>query len=201
METATNFWWLKNKAPVEIASNDITSTNKSDEISSSLREFLEKERALENSEDVDTDIGSIIEEINKVAAQSPLGPFEKYDERSFEEIMKEVEQLSARSRTSVNLSTPTPKSASPLPLDYEKENSEDDEEYTEDFEEKSEPQTPSANQTSSNQIKFNSGDNNEEVKQLENKIIDSHKMAAVGQGLQPHKLGLSFMVLVVKLNA
>uniref|UniRef100_A0A1Y1MB80 Centrosomal protein of 162 kDa n=1 Tax=Photinus pyralis TaxID=7054 RepID=A0A1Y1MB80_PHOPY len=171
METTsgTNFWWLKtNKTLVEKVDDvrpKITSNSKPTEepstVSSSLREFLERERALESP---DTDIGSIIEEINKLAAESPLGPYERdMGDRSFEEIMKEAEkiymessksfeQLSARSRTSANLSvsfdetpksTPTPKSASPLPLDFEGDNREPDE-YSDDFEEKSEVNTPSA---------------------------------------------------------
>lgn len=105
------------------------------DISSSLAEFLEKERIAQLSDDADTDIGSIIEEINRISAQSPLGPYEKdAGGRSIEEIMQEAEkvymessksfeQLSMHSKTSMNVtdifnnSESTPKSASPIPTD------------------------------------------------------------------------------------
>ncbi|KAK5641589.1 hypothetical protein RI129_010136 [Pyrocoelia pectoralis] len=84
----------------------------------------------------------------------------KEAEKIYMESSKSFEQLSARSRTSANLSvsfdetpksSPTPKSASPLPLDYDKGNPEivntgngDGDEYSDDFEEKSDVDTPSA---------------------------------------------------------
>lgn len=147
METKPQFWWLK------------TPEDPQPDTSSSLAEFLHQEKKIENSltelleeqrkTDSEVDIPSILEEIDRVAAQSPLGPFEKGEERSVEEIMKEAErifaessksfeQLSGRSKaTSQNVteigsksSTPTPKSVSPLP--NEKKSSES-ESYSEDF--------------------------------------------------------------------
>lgn len=165
METKArpSFWWMKPTSkvlPDPIAAENITSTPKADlDISSSLAEFLEKEQKVESEAFTDVDIDSILEEINRVAAQSPLGPYEKVpEERSVEDIMKEAErifmessksfeQLSSRSKTSQNVtdinsrssdqSTPTPKSVSPLPLDNQIEqaitkDSEADS-YTEDF--------------------------------------------------------------------
>lgn len=137
METRPQFWWLK--TPEDHA-----------DTSSSLADFLDREQRLEGP--ADADIGSILDEIDRVAAQSPLGPFEKpSDERSVEEIMKEAErifvessksfeQLSGRSRaTSRNVteidsssSTPTP-AASPLPQDGARRSGSESESYSEDF--------------------------------------------------------------------
>ncbi|KAL1494165.1 hypothetical protein ABEB36_009809 [Hypothenemus hampei] len=104
------------------------------------------------SPEAEVDVGSILEEISRVAAQSPLGPYENsIGDRSIDDIMKETErvymessksfeQLSQISKTSQNisdlltsnskLSTPTPKSVSPLPLDPDVDSSS---EYSEDF--------------------------------------------------------------------
>lgn len=158
-----SFWWLKSSSaqPQEaVASDNIAVNPKSDvDISSSLAEFLEKEKTIERESYTDVDIASIIEEINRVAAQSPLGPYEKEaNERSVEEIMREAErifhessksfeQLSARSKTSQNItdlnskssknSTPTPKSVSPLPLDGQRDqsgkDSDTEDSYSDDF--------------------------------------------------------------------
>lgn len=153
METK-QFWWLKTST-TDAAQEDRPDT------SSSLAEFKKLESSiLEQKNDGDEpDIASILEEIDRVAAQSPLGPFEKLPEdRSVEEIMKEAErifmessksfeQLSGRSKaTSINIteidskdSTPTPKSVSPLPEDepaIRKEKSESSSEsecYSDDF--------------------------------------------------------------------
>ncbi|XP_060521681.1 centrosomal protein of 162 kDa isoform X2 [Cylas formicarius] len=147
METKSpGFWWMKTPAKdVKEVSSVPTLNLKNLHSSTSVNDILEKE----NDENVD--VGSIIEEINRVAAQSPLGPFEKsIEERSIEDIMKEAEkiymessksfeQLSQRSKTSQNISdllssqskgsTPTPKSISPLPIDP----GESDSDYSEDF--------------------------------------------------------------------
>lgn len=176
MERKT-FWWLKSsKSDTHIAKSldkdsALTSSPRfEDEISSSLADFIEKERDLEklsNTDKEDVDIGSIIEEINRLAAQSPLGPYEKdIADRSVEDIMKEAEriyiessksfeQLSIHSRTSQNVSemqtdnsevsTPTPKSISPLPEDSDKdekdERKNETDSYSDDFsEDKSEGQ-------------------------------------------------------------
>lgn len=144
-KTPPSFWWLKpsaTKAAVENISN-LTSTPQIElDISSSLQDFLEKEQNIDREP---SDIASILEEINRVAAQSPLGPYENAENANVEEIMKEAEriflessksfeQLSSRSKTSQNVteigshsskqSTPTPKSVSPLPLDSKANKSE-----------------------------------------------------------------------------
>lgn len=165
-KTPTNFWWLKSTTkPQAIDDNEnhthLTIPKLDLDVSSSLVEFLEKEQNVLNSnnqDQTDVDVGSIIEEINRVAAQSPLGPFRpQTSERSIEDIMRETEriymessksfeQLSQRSKTSQNISslrssgdsnnsTPTPKSISPLPLDGQKDHSgnSSDSEYSDDF--------------------------------------------------------------------
>lgn len=78
--SSSAFWWLKSSKSIqdfprnEDDTGNLTSTPKQTDdpstISSSLREFLEKEKALQSPGDVDTDIGSIIEEINKLAAET-----------------------------------------------------------------------------------------------------------------------------------
>lgn len=159
METkaTSNFWWLKSAV---IASQD-TENNlvvpKLDlHLPNSAKDALDKDK--QTCVDEEVDVGSIIEEINRVAEQSPLGPYEKsLGERSVEDLMKEAEriymessksfeQLSQRSKTSQNISellsslsqdsTPTPKSLSPLPVDPDPQQlSDSDEDYTEDFSE------------------------------------------------------------------
>lgn len=160
METK-QFWWMKS-----------TPSNPPDdqpETSSSLAEFKKLENSItglfeqrstnqDDSDDDEPDIGSILQEIDRVAAQSPLGPFEKPpEERSVDEIMKEAErifiessksfeQLSGRSKaTSKNIteidsknSTPIP-NVSPLPDDDEplkekaKSSNSESESYSDDF--------------------------------------------------------------------
>lgn len=161
-KSSPSFWWLKSSSlqPEVAVGDNITVNPKSDvDISSSLAEFLEKEKTIDRETYEDADIASIIDEINRVAAQSPLGPYDKEaNERSLEEIMKEAErifhessksfeQLSARSKTSHNItdlnskssknSTPTPKSVSPLPLDgqtyHNSDKESDDDSYSDDF--------------------------------------------------------------------
>lgn len=146
METRPQqFWWMKKPSP-----DDQPDT------SSSLADFQKLESLLQQPRHTasEPDIASILEEIDRVAAQSPLGPFEKQPaERSVEDIMREAErifaessksfeQLSGRSKaTSRNIteidsknSTPTPKSVSPLPQDEEKNNvASESESYSEDF--------------------------------------------------------------------
>ncbi|XP_063904429.1 centrosomal protein of 162 kDa isoform X2 [Zophobas morio] len=169
METKppSTFWWLKNKnkdTSKEENANNLYVPRLDLDISSSLAEFLEKEQNILNSnreDHTEVDVGSIIEEINRVAAQSPLGPYERStEERSIDDIMREAEriymessksfeQLSQRSKTSQNItdlnsndskeSTPTPKSVSPLPND----DSESDT-YSEDFSEESKVQSVSS---------------------------------------------------------
>ncbi|XP_068915286.1 centrosomal protein of 162 kDa [Tenebrio molitor] len=158
METkpSSTFWWLKNAnkdSTKEENANNLYVPRLDLDISSSLAEFLEKEQNVLNSnreDPTEVDVGSIIEEINRVAAQSPLGPYEhSTEERSIDDIMREAEriymessksfeQLSQRSKTSQNLtelnsniskdSTPTPKSVSPLPHDDS-----ESETYSDDF--------------------------------------------------------------------
>ncbi|XP_044253497.1 centrosomal protein of 162 kDa [Tribolium madens] len=161
METksAPSFWWLKtpNTTTKEENANNLTIPKLDLEISNSLAEFLEKEQNILNSNH--EDVGSIIEEINRVAAQSPLGPFERSTgERSIDDIMREAEkiymessksfeQLSQRSKTSQNItdlsknSTPTPRSVSPLPNDES-----ESETYSEDFSDESKMQSPEKNE-------------------------------------------------------
>ncbi|KAG5868271.1 hypothetical protein JTB14_032986 [Gonioctena quinquepunctata] len=159
METKTNanFWWVKS-TPAYIQDSeknlDVPKLNLHPSIT--LVDLLEKDK--NSNIDHDVDVGSIIEEINKVAAQSPLGPYKtSIEERSVDDLMKEAEkiylessksfeQLSQRSKTSQNISdllsnlstdsTPTPKSISPLPMDPDlPDSSESEEDYTEDFSE------------------------------------------------------------------
>lgn len=183
-KTSSGFWWLKSAVPT--TENQDSENNlivpKLDLHSASIVNLLEKDK---NSNcDLEVDVGSIIEEINRVAAQSPLGPYEtSVGERSIDDIMKEAEriyiessksfeQLSQRSKTSQNISdllsniskdsTPTPKSVSPLPMDpdpeYNSESSDDDGEYTTDFSEESKVESnPSPIDKISN-MKFNGND-------------------------------------------
>lgn len=135
------FWWIKTPEK-QVDDSDKPIVPKLDlkslHPSTSFTDILEQNIPSQNG-DTDIDVGSIIEEINRVAAQSPLGPFESsIGERSIDDIMKEAEkvymessksfeQLSQRSKTSQNISellssnsktsTPTPKSLSPLPMD------------------------------------------------------------------------------------
>ncbi|KAL3273899.1 hypothetical protein HHI36_015323, partial [Cryptolaemus montrouzieri] len=183
---STNFWWLKNKSavnevdsgkPVYAAGEYNVSTN-------SLVDLFEKEveslREKGETNGSDVDVGSIIEEINRVAAQSPLGPYNtEIGERSVDELMKEAEriymessksfeQLSQRSKTSQNISeislsskdsTPTPKSLSPLPLDPQinivergSNDNDDSEFYSEDFSEESKLASAESTPSVENQI-------------------------------------------------
>ncbi|CAH1997649.1 unnamed protein product [Acanthoscelides obtectus] len=157
-KASTNFWWMKNPSAVSQDSENNLVVPKLDLRSpSSIVDLLEKDGSSNAGEDVD--VGSIIDEINRVAAQSPLGPYDKNQgERSIEDLMKEAEriymessksfeQLSQRSKTSQNISdllsslskdsTPTPKSISPLPMDPDPQHSNDSDDYTEDFSEES----------------------------------------------------------------
>lgn len=159
-KASTNFWWLKSSTTFPQNSDSSLAVPKLDlHSSNSLADFLEHDK--DNNVDSDVDVGSIIEEINRVAAQSPLGPYEKLgEERDVEDLMREAEriyiessksfeQLSQRSKTSQNItdllsnfsknSTPTPKSVSPLPMDPDPESNtnSDSDEYTEDFSEES----------------------------------------------------------------
>lgn len=150
METK-QFWWMKTPSnPTEDRPDTSSSLAEFKKLEHSITELFEQQKA-----DSEPDIASILEEIDRVAAQSPLGPFEKLpDERSVEEIMKEAErifvessksfeQLSGRSKaTSRNIteidskdSTPTPKSVSPLPEDEPQKvkSSSESECYSDDF--------------------------------------------------------------------
>nr|CAI5848413.1 unnamed protein product [Callosobruchus analis] len=157
-KTSTNFWWMKStSAGVQDADNNLVVPKLDLRSPSSIVDLLEKNSSSNAGEDVD--VGSIIEEINRVAAQSPLGPYERNQgERSVEDLMKEAEriyiessksfeQLSQRSKTSQNISdlmsnlskdsTATPKSISPLPMDPYPQQSNDSDDYTEDFSDES----------------------------------------------------------------
>ncbi|XP_030760510.1 centrosomal protein of 162 kDa [Sitophilus oryzae] len=171
MET-NKFWWIKtpqkssNDSPKEsliVPKLDLQSLHSSDILS----DFLRKEAQSNEKEDID--VGSIIEEINRVAAQSPLGPFERsVGERSIDDIMREAEkiymessksfeQLSQRSKTSQNISdlmstnskasTPTPKSISPLPIDSDGKS--DYSSYSEDFSQESKIESEQSSKESS----------------------------------------------------
>lgn len=158
METTKQFWWMKTPST---APDDRPDTSSSlaefKKLESSITELFEQQQ--QQKEEEEPDIASILEEIDRVAAQSPLGPFEKPpEERSVEEIMREAErifvessksfeQLSGRSKaTSRNIteidskdSTPTPKSISPLPEDQPQKikssssSSSESESYSDDF--------------------------------------------------------------------
>lgn len=121
-KSTSNFWWLKkSKTDSNLAKCDVgldfSPTN--DDKLTSLAEYLENERQIDygaGGDHGDVDIGTIIEEINRIAAQSPLGPFDKIGEdRSVDDLMKEAEkiynessksfeQLSQHSATSHNIS-------------------------------------------------------------------------------------------------
>ncbi|XP_018569081.1 centrosomal protein of 162 kDa [Anoplophora glabripennis] len=199
-KTASSFWWLKS-APltteIQDSENNLVVPKLDLHSSSSIANLLDKDK---NSNcDSEVDVGSIIEEINRVAAQSPLGPYEKsVGDRSIDDIMKEAEriymessksfeQLSQRSKTSQNISdllsnmskdsTPTPKSVSPLPIDPDPEyNSEsDDDEYTTDFSEESKVESnPSPIEKTDNQ-KFTDFDeaNKNTLPSKESKVVSS----------------------------
>ncbi|VEN35066.1 unnamed protein product [Callosobruchus maculatus] len=157
-KSSTNFWWMKSpSAVIQDPDNNLVVPKLDLRSPSSIVDLLEKDSSGNTGEDVD--VGSIIDEINRVAAQSPLGPYEtNQGERSVEDLMKEAEriymessksfeQLSQRSKTSQNISdlfsnlskdsTPTPKSISPLPMDPDPQQSNDSDDYTEDFSEES----------------------------------------------------------------
>ncbi|KAI4456603.1 hypothetical protein MML48_8g00003473 [Holotrichia oblita] len=121
--TTTNFWWLKkSKTDSNLAKSEEAVTEflpSETKLTTSLAEFLEKENEVDygaGGDQGDVDIDTILEEINRIAAQSPLGPFEKITgERSVEDLMKEAEkiynessksfeQLSQHSATSHNIS-------------------------------------------------------------------------------------------------
>nr|XP_023027662.1 centrosomal protein of 162 kDa isoform X1 [Leptinotarsa decemlineata]XP_023027663.1 centrosomal protein of 162 kDa isoform X2 [Leptinotarsa decemlineata] len=189
METKTraNLWWLKSTHTEEnlVPKLDLNP-------STTLVDLLEKD----NNSNCDVDVGSIIEEINKVAAQSPLGPFEKnVEERSIDDLMKEAEkiflessksfeQLSQRSKTSQNISdllselsndsTPTPKSISPLPMDLNlQDSSESGDDYTEDFVEEVQVDTnPSSRQKSNDEKILESVSKEHTVKSQEKPLDD-----------------------------
>lgn len=144
----SSLWWLKSTAKKSQnlhinVTNDaiITSPNNLDiNISSSIDEFLEKDQIYNKAgtdDGSEADIGSIIEEINKLASQSPIGVFESAaTDKSVDEILQEAEklymessksfeQLSSKSRSSIDYSlsksssisfrskksTPSPKSS------------------------------------------------------------------------------------------
>ncbi|KAJ8923377.1 hypothetical protein NQ315_001935 [Exocentrus adspersus] len=139
-KTSSSFWWLKSAsataADIQDHENNLV-VPKLDLVSpNSIVNFLDKDK--NSNYDSEVDVGSIIEEINRVAAQSPLGPYEKtIGDRSIDDIMREAEriymessksfeQLSQRSKTSQNISdllsnsnasknsTPTPKKESKI---------------------------------------------------------------------------------------
>ncbi|XP_072382872.1 uncharacterized protein [Diabrotica undecimpunctata] len=188
METKNkNFWWLKS-APSSLPDKDENNTIIPKlELPPSANNLFDDKNS---NVDSDVDVGSIIEEINRVAAQSPLGPYEKsIGERSVDDLIKEAEkiymessksfeQLSQRSKTSQNLSdllsnlskdsTPTPKSVSPLPMDpdpqeIEMDNlSESDDDYTEDFSEESKIESANLSPTTNKLKDLDFSSNNKE---------------------------------------
>ncbi|XP_066246795.1 centrosomal protein of 162 kDa-like [Euwallacea similis] len=158
METnRPGLWWMK--TPQKQTSSKESVIPKLDlqklHHSSSFTDILRKDTSGITDPD-NVDVESILEEINRVAAESPLGPFDRsIGERSMDDIMKEAErvymessksfeQLSQMSKTSQNISdlvssnskmsTPTPKSVSPLPLD-DAEKGLDKEDYISDYSE------------------------------------------------------------------
>ncbi|XP_050297837.1 centrosomal protein of 162 kDa [Anthonomus grandis grandis] len=179
------FWWMKStpkETPPEthqVPKLDLKSANSI----TSLTDLLQDEK---DPGDYEVDVDSILEEISRVAAQSPLGPFEKsVGERSIEDIMKETEkvymessksfeQLSQRSKTSQNISdllssnsnisTPTPKSVSPLPMDPgDKEELKDyNSDYSDDFSTDSKTESEKSHKSSAQLDKlYDAMENNE----------------------------------------
>ncbi|GJQ72414.1 hypothetical protein Trydic_g3494 [Trypoxylus dichotomus] len=140
----SNFWWLKkSKTDSNLANSENVDSSPVDEdkLTASLVEFLEKEKEIDygaGGDHSEVDIDTILEEISRIAAQSPLGPFDKVSEdRSVEDLMKEAEkiynessksfeQLSQHSATSHNIteelntqsSISTP-AQSPIPFNTE----------------------------------------------------------------------------------
>lgn len=79
-----NFWWLKSsRSDSQLGrnletNNNITSTALSEgRAPSSLSDFVDIGPDDSVSEEAEVDIGSIIDEMNRLAAESPLGPYEK----------------------------------------------------------------------------------------------------------------------------
>lgn len=221
MENKT-FWWLKSSRSdsqlgksIETNENETSTPQIEQDISTSLAELIEKEQGSEKAVENEEDIGSIIEKMNRLAAQSPLGAYSnEHDERSVEEIMKEAErlylessksfeQLSIHSKTSQNISeinsqsseasTPTPKSASPLPLDSDKSRvskSSESESYTDDFYEENKSSTPSP------EIKPNKSDSDKENK-FENKL-DAAKVVKALEKMSSESSSTPESVKIVK---
>lgn len=130
-----SLWWLRNavksaniKQQKDNAEPElITSPNKLEiNISSSVEDlFNENDDDYSVSfEDVsEADIGSIIDEINKIASQSPIGNYDtSVSDKSVEEILREAEklyiessksfeQLSSKSKTPIDFSIPKSKSS------------------------------------------------------------------------------------------
>ncbi|XP_066139735.1 centrosomal protein of 162 kDa [Euwallacea fornicatus] len=181
METnRQGLWWMKTPQKQASPKDSVISQLDLQKLhqSSIFTDILRKDPSgIIDPEDVDVE--SILEEINRVAAESPLGPFDRsIGERSMDDIMKEAErvyiessksfeQLSQMSKTSQNISdlessnskmsTPTPKSVSPLPLDDAEKRSDKEDyisDYSEDFSQDSKTDSGKLSQSSqeSNQL-------------------------------------------------
>lgn len=116
-----SLWWLRNAvktASLKQKDNgepEITSPNNLElNISSSVEDLFDNDDDYSPSfEDAsETDIGSIIDEINKIASQSPIGNYDNTNsEKSVEEILKEAEKLymeSSKSFEQLSLKSKTP---------------------------------------------------------------------------------------------
>nr|XP_022916948.1 centrosomal protein of 162 kDa [Onthophagus taurus] len=144
----SSFWWMK-KSKTDSNIVDISKPPVEEDISSSLAEFLQKEVITEDlpvGDKGELDIPSIIEEINRIAAQSPLGPYEDGSgDRSVEDLMREAEkiymessksfeQLSQHSATSHNVTDHlNSNTVSPMSENTPKSLGKEDEEYSDDF--------------------------------------------------------------------
>lgn len=130
-----SLWWLRNavksaslkQKESRLDNEIITSPNKLEiNISSSVEELFndnEDDYSASFEDASEADIGSIIDEINKIASQSPIGNYETpASDKSVEEILKEAEklymessksfeQLSSKSKTPIDFSIPKSKSS------------------------------------------------------------------------------------------
>lgn len=138
-ENKSSMWWLKSTVKTVRAQNpqitltnvqgDITSPNKQLEIdiSSSIDEFLEQDAVFSarSGEDAsEADIGSIIDEINRLASQSPIGNYENTaTDKSVEEILQEAEKLYLESSKSFEQLSNSSKSRSSLEYSFSKSSS------------------------------------------------------------------------------
>lgn len=187
-EKKSSMWWLKSTVRTVRAQNpqitltnvqgDITSPNKQLEIdiSSSIDEFLEQDLVFSarSGEDAsEADIGSIIEEINRLASQSPIGNYENtVTDKSVEEILEEAEKLYMESSKSFEQLSNSSKSRTSLEYSFSKSNS------LSLNTPRSKKSTPSSKTSSS---KVNKVDKSDDTIQNDNDILEANNNDDVKQ--------------------